>query len=219
MSLSETVETRRALRLRAEFLLFYVGVPVAVAVALPARQMFPALFAMTALGILLLWRTEGFRWRELIAGRIDLPQAALLSVIVAAVSYAVLSAREPEALFFLARERPELLAMIWVFYPVVSALPQELIFRPLFFRRYGAVLPEGRGAIVLNAAVFSLAHLMYWSPVVAVMTFGGGLVFAWVYEAKRSFPQAVLLHALAGNILFAIGMGVYFYSGNVVRPF
>ena len=36
---------------------------------------------------------------------------------------------------------------------------------------------------------------------------------------RRGLPWAWALHAIAGNILFAVGMGIYFYSGNVVRPF
>ena len=51
------------------------------------------------------------------------------------------------------------------------------------------------------------------------MTFAGGLLFAWSYERRGNFPEAVILHSVAGIALFAVGMGVYFYSGNVVRPF
>ena len=71
----------------------------------------------------------------------------------------------------------------------------------------------------MNATLFSFAHLMYWSWIVAVMTFCGGLVFAFSYVRQHNFPQAVLLHAIAGQLIFAIGMGMFFYSGNVQRPF
>jgi uncharacterized protein len=60
---------------------------------------------------------------------------------------------------------------------------------------------------------------MFWNWIVLAMTFCGGLAFSWAYEARRSFPLAVLLHAIAGWVLFTVGLGVYFYSGNVVRPF
>jgi membrane protease YdiL (CAAX protease family) len=93
------------------------------------------------------------------------------------------------------------------------------VYRPLFFRRYGAILPRLTPAIWLNAALFSLAHLMYWSWIVTAMTFSGGLAFAWAYEARRNFPMAVVLHAVAGVVVFLLGLGVFFYSGNVRRPF
>lgn len=102
--------------------------------------------------------------------------------------------------------------------PILSALPQELIFRPLFFHRYRQILPAGHSAIAVNAAIFSFAHLMYWSWVVALMTFIGGWFFARGYH-RHGFLAAWALHSVAGNVLFATGMGYYFYSGNVVRPF
>ena len=55
--------------------------------------------------------------------------------------------------------------------------------------------------------------------VALAMTFAGGLVFAWAYEARRNFPMAFVLHAVSGVIVFAMGLGVFFYSGNVERPF
>ena len=205
----------------AEFVVLFVAVPVAIAVVLPATAMFPALFAMTAVGLVLLHLTEGFSWRDLGAGRGALEPwlIAKFAVAVFVLSLAVLWATAPDAMFVLLREQPVLMLAIAVLYPLVSALPQEIVFRPLFFRRYVGILPRGRGIMLANAAIFSLAHLMYWSWIVAAMTFAGGLVFAWAYEEKRSFPLAFALHSVAGVALFTAGMGVYFYSGNVVRPF
>ena len=31
--------------------------------------------------------------------------------------------------------------------------------------------------------------------------------------------MAVLMHALAGQIVFALGLGMFFYAGNAMRPF
>ena len=59
---------------------------------------------------------------------------------------------------------------------------------------------------------------MYWNLIVLAFTFVGGLVFATAYLA-RGFPWVWVLHAFAGNALFTVGMGVFFYSGNAVRPF
>jgi membrane protease YdiL (CAAX protease family) len=214
------VPSRR--RLAVEFAALFVVAPVGLAVFLPPSAMFPALFAVTGAGLLLLHLTPGFHWRELFrgAGRIGWGRVAALALVTASVGYGVVQATSPGSFLALPRRNPQLMLMIAVFYPLVSALPQEIVFRPLFFRRYGALLPEGRVAqILMNAGVFSFAHLMYWSWIVAAMTFAGGLAFAWSYRVRGNFPEAVVAHSIAGVILFALGLGIFFYSGNVERPF
>ena len=208
-------------RLWAEFISLYVAAPLVMAVFLPPRLMFPGLFVVTAAGIWVLQRSPGFRWSGLLDGarRIDWRVVAGFALITAAVCVRIISVFAPQLLFAPVRDRPGLLAMILLLYPVLSALPQELIYRALFFHRYGALLPDGRAGLIVNAALFSFAHLMYWNWIVAAMTFCGGLAFAFAHVTKRNFPQAVLLHAIAGQLIFAIGLGVIFYSGNVQRPF
>lgn len=218
-----TVDSKagRAGRLSAEFLGLYGLVPLAIAVFLPPRLMFAALFLMTGVALALLHATPGFRWGELLrgTGRVGWRPVLGFALATAAISIAAILATRPDAAFGLIRERPRLLAMIVILYPVLSALPQELVFRPLFFRRYGALLPGGWRGIAANAATFSFAHLMYWNWIVVALTFAGGLVFAAAYERQGSFPLAVVLHSVAGWVIFAVGLGVFFYSGNVVRPF
>jgi membrane protease YdiL (CAAX protease family) len=205
-------------RLWVEFAALFLAVPVAIAVILPASSMFPALFAATALGVVLLHLTPGFAWRELSRGGVDGRVVAGFALVTFACAFAVswTTGGQP---FAFAMANPALMAAILVLYPVLSALPQELVFRPLFFRRYGTILAEGKVGLWLNAAVFSFAHLMYWSWIVAAMTFAGGLAFAWAYRVRGSFALAVVLHAVAGQIVFLLGLGIFFYSGNVARPF
>jgi membrane protease YdiL (CAAX protease family) len=208
-------------RLKAEFVVFYLIAPLLIALVLPPTMMFVALFTLTAVGLALLNGTEGFEWRELLGGFDQLYFVELLAFAggMLILCLAVVYTAAPDAAFLLLRTEPGLMLAIAVFYPIASALPQEVVFRPLYFRRYGAFLPGGRTGLVLNAALFSLAHLMYWSWVVALMTFAGGVIFAWAYEVRRSFALAVVLHSLAGIVIFAVGLGIYFYSGNVQRPF
>lgn len=210
-----------AARLRIEFGLFFIIAPLVIAVLFPPNWMFPALFAFTGLGIVLLHATPGFQWAELRYewANWSFRELAVFTLVTTAFCTALIYLTRPDAAFFLLRNRPEMLAFIWIGYPLLSALPQELLFRPLFFRRYHAILPDGRRADLLNAAIFAFAHLMYWSWIVAIMTFVGGLLFSWAYRKRGSFFYAVLLHAISGNIIFAVGLGVYFYSGNVQRPF
>ncbi|PTX57059.1 CAAX prenyl protease-like protein [Litoreibacter ponti] len=209
-----------------EFIAFFVAAPVGIAVFLPVGLMFPALFAVTAVGLVLLAVTPGFSWGSLLSGltRVSWALVAIVGVTSFAASYIILWNTAPGRLFQLLGEGAPtmwggwpVMVVIAALYPWVSALPQEIVFRPLFFRRYGHLF--GRVALWANAAIFSLAHLMYWSWIVAAMTFAGGLLFAWSYERRGNFPEAVLTHSVAGIALFAAGMGAYFYTGNVVRPF
>lgn len=214
----DTVRPR--LLLGIEFAALYIGAPLAIAFFMPGHLLFPALAAFSVVGMALLWRTGGFGWRSLVRGwrRISLAEVLGIAAATLLAGVVILLIANPGQLFDIPLHRPRLLPVIWCLYPLLSALPQELIFRPLFFHRYGTLLPAGRGAIAVNAAVFSFAHLMYWSGIVALMTFVGGWIFARAY-LRHGFPAAWLLHAVAGNVLFAVGMGYYFYSGNVVRPF
>lgn len=209
-------------RLWTEFIALFVAAPVALATLLPPEKMFGMLFAVTALGIALLHRTPGFAWRDLWSrhGLADFKLVVGTALATLVIGWLVMRATAPEALFFLLHEQPQLLVMVLILYPFLSALPQELIYRVLFFRRFGAILPDNPwAAIALNAVLFSLAHLMYWSWIVAAMTLAGGLLFAWAFVRRGSFALAVALHAVAGDVIFLVGLGLYFYSGNVDRPF
>ncbi|WP_295042441.1 CPBP family intramembrane glutamic endopeptidase [uncultured Paracoccus sp.] len=218
MVANTTDTVRPRLWLGIEFAALYIGAPLAMALFMPGRHLFEALALFSLVGMFLLWRTGGFGFRSLVRGwrRVPWLEALALSVVTLLAGMAILYVTYPERMFTMLRSG--MLPLIWVFYPLLSALPQELIFRPLFFHRYGALLPAGQGAIAVNAAIFSFAHLMYWSAIVAVMTFVGGWIFARAY-LRFGFPAAWLLHAVAGNVLFTVGMGAYFYTGNVVRPF
>lgn len=204
-----------------EMIGIFVLAPVVMAVFLPANWLFPALFLLMFIGLWLLYRTPGFSYANLFRGFSTLNWMLIFgfSAITAMICYAVVTYFAPHAAFGLARHNMTLLLMILLLYPVLSALPQEIVYRALFFERYKAILPSPGIAVLLNSALFALAHLMYWNTVVTLMTFCGSLIFAYSYVYARNFPQAVLLHAIGGNLIFIFGLGIYFYSGNVTRPF
>lgn len=204
----------------AEFLALFVGAPLVMAVAPPKGALFPALALFTLGGLALIWATGDFDWPALRRGwrRISWSRMAAFALLVGAAGFLVMKATHFDYAVNLSPERLRFLALLWLLYPLLSALPQELIFRALYYHRYAPLMGSERTARLVNAAVFSLAHLMYWSLIVAAMTFVGGWIFARLYRDK-GFPAALVAHALAGNVLFTVGMGAYFYSGNVVRPF
>ena len=206
-------------RLAIEYALLFVVLPIAFAVFVPSRWMFPVLICFTVAGLLLLHFTPGFQWRMLRHSPADWRFAALFGALTGLGVAALVLWHRPEAFLALPLENPRLMLMIAVFYPILSALPQELLFRVLYFRRYRPILPRGQRGMVINAGVFALAHLMYWNVMALVLTFAGGLAFAYAYKRRGGFASAFLCHAVAGLVLFAFGLGRYFYSGAVVRPF
>jgi uncharacterized protein len=210
---------RREPRLVAEFLALYLGVPLVLALAAPSDWLWPVLFGTAAVAVGLLALTPGFSWRELARGwgRLDWLAVTAVATATAAVSALLVWWLVPEQALWLPRRATGLWLAILALYPVLSALPQELIFRVLFFRRYGALFPSRGAAVLASAAVFALAHLMFWNWVALVLTFAGGAIFALGYLGRGGFALALVLHAVCGWVLFTSGLGSFFYHGAVGR--
>lgn len=202
-----------------EFLAFYFGAPLVMALALPPAALFPVLLGLTALALVLLARTPGFAWRELTLGwdGIDWRFVAAVAALTALATGLLVWLLVPGQALMLPRTMPTLWLAIMLLYPLLSALPQEVIFRPLFFRRYGDLFPSETAAVLANAALFALAHLMFWNWVALAVSAIGGLIFARGY-LRGGFPLAVVLHAICGAILFTSGLGTFFYHGAVAGP-
>ncbi|TMO65415.1 CPBP family intramembrane glutamic endopeptidase [Pseudoalteromonas aurantia] len=103
--------------------------------------------------------------------------------------------------------------ILLIAYPLLSVLPQELIFRSYFFHRYKKILPNKTARIILSASVFALAHCVYDNWIAIGLSFGGGLLFAYTYAHSRSLLVCVLEHSLWGLWVFTLGVGEYLDSG------
>ncbi|MBA3326271.1 MAG: CPBP family intramembrane metalloprotease [Rhodobacteraceae bacterium] len=204
----------------AEFVGLYFGAPLALALALPPSALPLVLLATTLLGAVLLARTPGFAWSELARGwgAIDWAHVGTVAAVTAAATGLLVWRLAPQQALVLPRTMPALWLTILAFYPLLSALPQELVFRSLFFRRYGGLFPSRGAALAANALVFGLAHLMFWNWVAVPLSVAGGLIFAHGYLARGGFAMAVALHAVCGGIVFTSGLGTFFYHGAVAAP-
>jgi len=112
----------------------------------------------------------------------------------------------PESFMSLPKERPEWWITAMVLYPLISVYPQEIVYRALFLRRYGAIHGNQPIPFILfSAATFSLVHLFYQDWLILVLTFAGGLLFAHTYWRSRSLVCCWLEHSLWGNLLFTLG--------------
>lgn len=117
--------------------------------------------------------------------------------------------------FSLWHTRPQMIPYIMLLYPVLSALPQEFIFCNFFFKRYEPFFGRGQIMVLASAFVFCYVHFLYLNPVAPVLSFVGGLIFAHTYQKHHSLALVTIEHSLYGNALFLIGLGPYFFSGQV----
>jgi len=101
--------------------------------------------------------------------------------------------------------------LLWIFilfiYSFLSVYPQELIYRTLYFQRYDCLFKNKYSLIFVNALLFSLAHIFFKNSLVLLLTFIGGLLFAWTYFKTKSTLLVSIEHAVYGCWLFTVGMG------------
>ncbi len=204
-------------RLWAEFLALFAGVPVAMAVFFGQYPLFPVILSLAILALVLLAVTPGFSPRELLRGPVagQWKLIAAFALTGAALSFGLALALVPERFLEFPRQRTELWLLILLLYPLFSALPQELIYRVLFFRRYGALFPSEKLALVANTVAFGLAHLFFMNPLTIGLAALAGLIFGAVYLRFGSVLLATVLHGLAGQLVFTSGLGVFFYHGAI----
>lgn len=103
--------------------------------------------------------------------------------------------------------------LLLVLYPLLSVLPQELIFRTYFFHRYKRIMPHKTVRIFTSAFVFALAHVVYANWVAVLLAFLGGLLFSYTYAQSRSTFVCVIEHSLWGLWMFTLGVGQYLDAG------
>lgn len=100
---------------------------------------------------------------------------------------------------------------VWILfcfiYSVFSVYPQELIYRTFFFKRYKDLFKNPKLFILVNAALFSLAHLFFANALVMLLTFIGGIAFALTFNKTKSTLLVSIEHAIYGSWLFTVGMG------------
>ena len=121
----------------------------------------------------------------------------------------------PKLQWSLIRKRPVLWAVVMLAYPVLSVYPQGLLYRAFFFHRYSGLFPGRWEMIVASAAAFAFMHIIFRNGLAVVLTFAGGLLFAWRFDGTHSLAASSFEHALYGCWIFTVGLGQYFYHGTI----
>ncbi|MEM8550166.1 MAG: CPBP family intramembrane glutamic endopeptidase, partial [Verrucomicrobiota bacterium] len=160
------------------------------------------------------WGWHTVTWENL---RPMLIRFAVMAVGMTLVAYGIdaIEYHEEPRLFFLLRVAPEFVLVLFLVYPLFSALPQEFIFCTFFFERYQRFFPTDKLMILASAVVFAYAHVLFINLVAPVLSFIAGLIFASTYAKTKSLALVTIEHGLYGNYLFIVGLGWFFYGGAV----
>ncbi|MEO0791082.1 MAG: CPBP family intramembrane glutamic endopeptidase [Pseudomonadota bacterium] len=216
-----TVTPRLARRiwLIAELGLFYVGAPLFIAWAI-FRWNVPLFLALQPILIgfilYLLW-DDTFSVRRELGRRMSLKAfAAIIGAFIVIGGGITLATLEvfPERFLGFPIYRTELWLFVMFAYPIMSVLPQELVYRTFFFHRYGPLFGEARWlAILVNGLAFGFGHIIFGNWIAVVGTTVIGLLLACRYEQTKSFQAIWLEHSLYGCLVFTVGLGRFFFTG------
>lgn len=209
--------------LLSEFVLLFLVLPVAFFYL--RNQLAP--YLLLCLLTILIWclsllilddRFKRFRLWNIETMKAYLPKV-INTFLFAALFITILSWWfTPEWLFSLPLDQTLMWLGLLVLYPLLSAWPQEIIFRTFFFHRYKKVFKSKNLRAWLSALSFALAHLLFGNWIAVLGSFVAGLVFSYTYIHSRSTLLVALEHSLWGCWLFTAGLGVHFDSGMLAEP-
>lgn len=196
-----------------------VGTPLAMAWAVHDHRLPVFIALLPVLGVVLVILlidptfsvkrelARGFSWRTLIS---------ILGVFVVAGGAVTLYVAHYHPGWFLEfpRNRPETYTLIMLLYPLMSVVPQELVYRTFYFHRYGRLFGKAWWlAIGLNGALFGFGHIVIGTQLAMLGTMATGTLFAVRYAISRSFWAVFIEHTLWGVLVFTVGLGRFFFTG------
>ena len=81
--------------------------------------------------------------------------------------------------------------VLLLFYLLFSVIPQEIIFRFLFFYKYKDYFNKFE-ILLLNSLVFSFCHLIYFDIYILLFSFFGNLLFTFNYIKNKSLLVVIV---------------------------
>ena len=159
--------------------------------------------------VVLLLRVEKllFKIASNLKWKIFFKDTFLKLLLIAFITFLFVFFTDKDAFFNVMLHKPKLWVIILFVYSFFSVYPQELIYRTFFFQRYKELISNETLFLFINAIVFSLGHIFFRNTLVLILTFFGGLLFAFTYSKTKSTLLVSIEHAIYGSWLFTVGMG------------
>ncbi len=202
-----------------ELVVLTLLVPVTIQQLHIVRYMLPMLWVISFYCATIHRLTTGERvrdaWRRSAVNRTNLKPILRYFALCALFLGVATLILVPQRLFSLPLQNPAFWLLIMFAYPLLSVIPQEIIFRLFFMERYKHIFNRREMMILASGLAFGLAHLIFQNWVAPLLTAVGGVLFALTYSRHKSLALVSLEHALFGDFLFTVGLGFYFYHGSV----
>lgn len=107
------------------------------------------------------------------------------------------------------------LILVVILYPVLSVIPQELVFRTFFFHRYRPLFSSISSCAMVSGLCFGYAHIIYGNWIAVVLASIGGFLFSYRYMQTKATNIVVLEHSLWGIFVFTIGFSDQFVAWSL----
>jgi len=199
-----------AMRLRwLEWCLLFLCLPLLLFLnLLPfSKFVYLSLAALYALSVILACKPD-----FTVTGQPLTQQTALRIVLVTALIFLFSRLAFPDHFLSIPALHAKIWLMILLFYPLISVLPQEFVYRRFYFWRYSTLFPNSVLLLLSNIAMFSFAHIMYGNMVAVFLSMLGGILFARSYLQSGRLLPVWIEHSLYGIAIFTSGLGHFFTS-------
>jgi uncharacterized protein len=206
-----------------ELVVLYLIIPVAIAWAAKRfsyrRAMAPLLWVASAIAIALLLHDPSFDRAMLFRVPLGDPYVQVVALRFCALAVPLFAFGRwlsPGEFLQLPRLRPALWLALATLYPLLSAVPQGILYRVFFLQHFGALFESRPSLLLAGALVFSLGHVIFRNVPALVITAAGGALFLDTYLHTQSMLLAAAEHGAYGIVAFTAGLGKFLYLG--ARP-
>ena len=201
-------------KLKIEFLIIYFLIPLIVILIkffFSEKKIFVflPLFLVFFLSLYLLKKTSSFSFESL-KKKTEWKFFFLVSLFFVVSGFVYTIILDSNLLFNLPKNYFFLWVAVIFIYPILSVIPQEIVFRVLFFERYSCLFKNKFLYIILNSIIFAYIHLVFQNFHAFFITLITSPIFAHAY-LNKSFKTCFLVHTVGGQLVFTYGLGKYFY--------
>ena len=210
----------RKIQLWLEFTSFFIALPFVLFLyrVQLKRMVIPVLFVGLIVFLIILIRDKTFNRKTLWLSDgfwCHMKPVLLRFVLGGAGLFLLVYLLEPTLLFNFVKGEPKIWLIVMCLYPLVSVYPQEIIYRAFFFHRYKPLFPNPYIMILASGLTFGLVHIFFFNWWALTLSTVGGIMFAWTFHRSRSILFTSIEHGLWGDLIFTVGLGLYFYSGAI----